>query len=79
MKLFRKDPPAACPKCGKADGWRMLPIEMPQDYANQASAVNSFSSAPIRNTFGQNLTGTMGKKSKKLRYHCDCCGYEKTY
>ena len=28
---------------------------------------------------GQNLTGTMGKKSKKLRYHCDSCGYEKTY
>ena len=52
---------------------------MPQDYANQASAVNSFSSAPIRNTFGQNLTGTMGKKSKKLRYHCDSCGYEKMY
>ena len=63
MKLFRKDPPAACPKCGKADGWRMLPIEMPQDYANQASAVNSFSSAPIRNTFSQNLTGAMGKRA----------------
>ena len=35
--------------------------------------------APIRNTFGQNLTGTMGKKSGKLRYHCDSCGYEKAY
>ena len=79
MSLFKKEPPMACPKCGKADGWHLMPIEAPQDYVNTASAVNSFSSAPIRNTFGQNLTGTMGKKSKKLRYHCDSCGYEKAY
>ena len=79
MSLFSKKIPTACPKCGKADGWRALPIEAPQDYVNTASAVNSFSSAPIRNTFGQNMTGTVGRKSKKLRYHCDNCGYEKAY
>ena len=79
MALFKKDPPAACPKCGKADGWRMLTSEAPQDYVNTASAVNPFASAPIRNTFGQNLAGTMGRKSQKIRYHCDNCGYEKTY
>lgn len=79
MSFFRQEPPKTCPKCGKADGWRVLPSETPQDYVNPASAVNSFSSAPIRNTFSQNLTGTMGKKSKKLRYHCDSCGYEKAY
>ena len=79
MALFKKDPPAACPKCGKADGWRVLTAEASQDYVNQGSAVNSFSSAPIRNTFSQNLTGAMGKKSSKLRYHCDSCGYEIAY
>ena len=79
MALFQKEPPKACPKCGKTDGWRMLTAEAPQDYVNTASAVNPFASAPIRNTFGQNLTGAMGKKSSKLRYHCDNCGYEKTY
>ena len=77
--FFRKNPPAACPKCGKADGWRVLTAQASQDYVNQGSAVNSFSSAPIRNTFSQNLTGAMGKKSSKLRYHCDSCGYEKAY
>ncbi len=49
MALFKKNPPAACPKCGKADGWRVLTAEASQDYVNQGSAVNSFSSAPIRN------------------------------
>ena len=80
MALFSsKKRPAVCPKCGKADGWRMLTSEAPQDYVNTASAVNPFASAPIRNTFGQNLAGTMGRKSQKIRYHCDNCGYEKTY
>ncbi len=79
MSLFRKEPPKVCPKCGKEDGWHMLPIETTQDYVNTSSAVNPFSSAPIRNTFGQNMTSTMGKKSKKLRYRCDNCGYEKEY
>ncbi len=23
MALFKKDPPKACPKCGKADGWHI--------------------------------------------------------
>ena len=76
--FFKKNPPKACPKCGKAEGWRVLPNEIPQDYVGNA-AVNPFASAPIRGTFGQGLTGTVGKKSQKLRYHCDCCGYEKAY
>ncbi len=79
MSLFSKRIPAACPKCGKADGWHMLQNDSAQDYTNVASAVNPFSTAPIRNTFGQNMTGTVGRKSKKLRYHCDNCGYEKAY
>lgn len=81
ISLFRKDPPKACPKCGKTDSWHLLldHEEEYQSYVTSASAVNSFSSAPIRNTFGQNLTGTVGKKGRKLRYRCDSCGYEKAY
>ena len=76
--FFKKNPPKACPKCGKADGWRALPAE-PQDYVNTGAAVNPFASAPIRGTFGQNVTGTVGRKSKKLRFRCDSCGFEKSY
>lgn len=77
--FFRKNPPKACPKCGKAEGWRVLPNDIPQDYVSSAAAVNPFASAPIRGTFGGNMTGTVGKKGQKLRYHCDSCGYEKAY
>lgn len=80
MSLFgAKNPPKACPKCGKADGWHVLPSETSQNDSNAADAVNPFSPAPIRGTFGQSLTGTMGKKSKKIRCRCDNCGFEKSY
>ncbi len=79
MSLFSKKIPTACPKCGKADGWRALPETVQQDYVNQAEAVNPFSSAPIRSTFGQSMTGTVGRKGRKLRFHCDHCGFEKAY
>ena len=77
--FFKKNPPKACPKCGKEDGWRVLVDEEPQEYVSQAAAVNPFSAAPIRGTFGQNLTGVVGKKGRKLRYRCDNCGFEKAY
>lgn len=79
MSIFGKNPPQACPKCGKSDGWHVLISETPQSYVDTASAVNSFSGAPIRSTFGQAMTGNMEKKSRKLLYHCDNCGYEKRY
>ena len=79
MSLFRKESPKACPKCGKAVGWHVHEIDTTQDYTHEAASVNAFSPAPIRNTFGQNMTGTVGRKSKKLRYHCDSWGYEKAY
>ena len=74
MNLFRKAPPAACPRCGKKDSWRCMPV----NESAGAAAGNPFAPAPIRNTFGQNLTGMKGV-SKRLRYHCDSCGYEKAY
>ena len=40
--FFKKDPPKACPKCGKADGWRALPEAVQQDYVNTSGAVIPF-------------------------------------
>ncbi len=78
MSIFRKDPPKVCPKCGKGDGWRCLPAEPVQNNVTDARAVNTFSSAPIRGSFGMNLTRNAGQ-SKRLRYHCDNCGFEKAF
>ena len=78
MKLFKKDPPTACPKCGKSDGWRLVVSDTPLSAEVNAASVNPFSTAPIRGSFGQNLTGMRGR-SKKLCYHCNNCGYEKSY
>ena len=46
MALFKKDPPRACPKCGKADGWHILD--------NESSAVDygdSFDVGKIKAVF----------------------------
>ena len=78
MSIFSKKIPATCPKCGKAAGWHPVKEENTYNEVTSARAVNSFSSAPIRNTFGQNLTRTGGSR-KKLKYCCNNCGYEKSY
>ena len=78
MGLFRKSPPAVCPKCGKADGWRCALSDMPQSMEVNAAPVNSFTVAPIRGSFGQNMTRMNGQR-KRARYHCDNCGYEKVF
>ncbi len=77
-KLFAKKIPAACPKCGKSDGWHCIPEEPKYGAESSANAVNPFSSAPIRGTFGGNMTGRVGK-TKKPRWRCDNCGFEKRY
>ena len=74
MGLFRKDPPPACPKCGKSDGWGPMPYEGPVRESANVSA--SFSSAPIRTS--RVSMGPTGK-SVRRRYHCGSCGYEKAY
>ncbi len=78
MSFFRKRTPNVCPKCGKADGWRCAPDEPSQSYFSQAKAVNPFSPAPIRGSFAMNMSGMKGK-GKKVRYHCDNCGFEKSF
>ena len=94
MALFKKDPPKACPKCGKADGWHILGNEgsaadygerfdarlQPGGYAGSAVDIGDRS----RETFcpgGSQGNGTRYQNSRTgvLTYHCDQCGFEKTY
>ena len=84
MNIFRKDPPACCPKCGEKDGWHQLPAETEEYTDPGALAGNPFSAAPIRGTFAQNLTSPdparrQAEKRRKVRYACSKCGYLKSY
>ena len=78
MSFFKKDPPAACPKCGKTDGWRCVLSNTPQSAEANAAPVNAFTSNPMRGSIGASVAGWKGQ-SKRLRYRCDSCGYEKAY
>ena len=78
MALFKKDPPKACPKCGKADGWRCMPSDMPQSMDANAAPVNAFTANPVRGSIGASMT-TRSRQSKRVRYHCDHCGFEKAF
>ena len=75
--FFKKDPPKACPKCGKADGWRCVMDDTPQNDAEEAGLGNPFYLDSQRDPFYNNMGGTAPKT--KYRYCCDNCGYEKTY
>ena len=77
MALFKKDPPKACPKCGKADGWRFMIDDTPLSNAANAGMGNPFYLDHQRDPFA----GGHYEQSKIISYHycCDHCGYEKTY
>ena len=75
MGIFKKNPPKACPKCGDSTGWTLVITEEPR---YESSAVNPFSSAPIRGSFGQNMTRSAGRYAKR-RWRCANCGFEKIY
>ncbi len=78
MALFKKNPPGECPKCGKGDGWRCVLSDMPQSADANAAPVNAFTANPVRGSVGASLAGR-ARQSKRLRYRCDHCGYEKSY
>ena len=42
MALFQKEPPKACPKCGKEDGWRCVIDDTPLSTAVNAGMGNDF-------------------------------------
>ena len=77
MGLFKKDPPKACPKCGKADGWHMR--------NNEGSAVDlgdRFREALRPGGFSSNQFTDMRiqkRRTSVITYQCDNCGYEKAY
>ena len=74
-KLFAKKIPAACPKCSKADGWHMAPVEVPQR-GEAPTPAKLHMGAPLRGTYAQDLPTPGGKK---LHYRCDNCGHESEY
>ena len=78
MFFFKTNPPKACPKCGKGDAWRCVVSDMSQSAAANAAPVNAMTSNPVRGSIGASETGWKGQ-SKRLRYHCDHCGFEKSY
>ena len=78
MFFFKTNPPKACPKCGNGDAWRCVVSDMSQSAAANAAPVNAMTSNPVRGSIGASVTGWKGQ-SKRLRYHCDHCGFEKSY
>ena len=78
MGIFKKNPPDACPKCGRGDGWRCAMSDMPQTMEANAAPVNDFTANPIRGSVGASLVSRRGQ-SKRLRYRCEHCGFEKSY
>lgn len=74
MSLFQKSPPKACPKCGRADGWHITRSEAP---TTPGDGIYHASGAAIRGPFG--VQPGMKAPSKKVRYQCDHCGFEKSF
>lgn len=74
MGLFQKNPPRACPKCGRADGWHITRSEAP---TTPNDGIYHASGASLRGPFG--VQPGMKAQSKKVRYQCDHCGFEKSF
>ena len=74
MGLFSKKPPKACPKCGRADGWRIVPSETP---TTPSDGLYHASGASLRGPFGG--TPNMKAQGRKVRYQCSSCGFQKSF
>ncbi len=79
MALFKKEPPKACPKCGKADSWHV------QDNESQAVEFGDRFRETLRpggyssNQFTDMRIQGRRNAAVSLTYICDSCGYKKTY
>lgn len=74
MGLFSKTPPKACPKCGRSDGWRIVPSETP---TTPGDGLYHASGASLRGPFG--ATPNMKAQVRKVRYSCSNCGFQKSF
>ena len=74
MSLFKKTPPKACPKCGRADGWRIVSSEAP---TTPTDGIYHASGASLRGPFG--VAPNMKAQTRKVRYQCANCGFEKSF
>ena len=77
MFFSKKDPPAACPKCGKADGWHIR--------ENEGSAVDfgdRFRETLRPGGYSSNQFSDMRIQNSRNAvnvYQCDNCGFVKSY
>ena len=81
MSLFgKKTPPKECPKCGEVNGWRCLRNETSEtpemDRLGQQAMTYGHAA---RGTFGQTTNRRIYSNKQKLKFHCDKCGFEKSY
>jgi len=79
MCLFKKTPPNVCPKCGRADGWRIVPFEEP---ATPDDGLYHASGASVRGPFGASphMKAQVRKAQVgKVRYQCSNCGFQKSF
>ena len=69
-----KNAPFACPKCGEEKGWRCLndPAENEMGRGRQAVIQGAFGLIGL-------AIAKAAYKGKKLKYHCDKCGFEEMY
>ena len=80
MRLFSKNAPTKCPKCGKSDGWRCVTDDTVQSNAANAGLGNPFYLDSQRDPFYYEATWNWQAPNKvRYRYLCDNCGYERTY
>ncbi len=77
MALFKKDPPKACPKCGRSDGWRIQ-----EDVGQSIEFGDRFSETLRPGGYKGNMFTEMRIQNRRrnvVRYHCDHCGFEKSF
>ena len=79
MRLFSKNAPTKCPKCGKSDGWRCVTDDTVQSNAANAGLGNPFYLDSQRDPFYEATGNRQGPNKVRYRYLCDNCGYERTY
>ena len=77
MALFKKDPPKTCPKCG-ASSLRCMIADTPESADLTSGPVNAYTPNLGRGAFGASLVSRK-RKSERLTYHCDNCGFEQSY
>ena len=78
--FFKKNPPKAWSKCGRAEGWICLYNDPSAEaaYDQQTSAREQLSPGGYKSI---DYTGSFSRRrqDRAFRYYCENCGYDRTY